>query len=65
MQQPSRSSAVDSGTVEGPAPQLTDAQRTFAEVVGRELARLWIHEQAATVPRTLKEAPERTPSVLP
>ena len=29
-------------------PELTDAQRGFAEVVGRELARTWIEQQAVT-----------------
>lgn len=50
MQQPGRTSDSTSGHAVDSSSQLTDAQRRFAEVIGRELARLWIDEQAAKSP---------------
>ena len=48
MKQPNRPFTLKSGTADDSSLQLTDVQLRFADVVGRELARLWIEEQAAT-----------------
>ena len=38
-------------------PELTDAQRGFAEVIGRELARTRIEQQAVTSPTNHPSTP--------
>ena len=48
MRQSHRPSTPETGSNHDPSLQLTDAQRTFANVVGRELARLWIDQQTST-----------------
>ncbi|MFO1044486.1 MAG: hypothetical protein U0941_22160 [Planctomycetaceae bacterium] len=50
MQQPSGTSNSKSNHADDSSSQLTEAQRRFAEVIGWELARLWIDEQAAKSP---------------
>lgn len=42
MQQLRQPSSLEVSTVDAASQQLTDAQRAFADVVGRELARIWI-----------------------
>lgn len=59
MQRPDLPAAPDSGAFNGSSSQLTDAQRQFADVIGRELARLWIEEQAATARVPQNDAPSR------
>lgn len=36
------------GLADGSKPELTEAQQRFTELVGRELARLWIEQQSGT-----------------
>ena len=38
-------------------PELTDAQRGFAEIIGRKLARKWTEQQAVTSPTNHPGAP--------
>lgn len=48
MRQSHQPSTSETGSNHDPSRQLTDAQRAFADVVGRELARLWIDHQTST-----------------
>ncbi len=45
MRQPNRTSSTEAVPVDESTRQLTNAQRTFADVVGGELARLWNEQQ--------------------
>ena len=60
MQRPDLPASPDSGAVNGFSSQLTVAQRQFADVIGRELARLWIDEQAATARVPQNDSQSRT-----
>lgn len=48
MQQRRLPSSLEASPVDAPSRQLTDAQRAFADVVGKELARLWIEQPGVT-----------------
>ena len=56
MRQSHRPSTPETVSNHDPSLQLTDAQCTFADVVGRELARLWIDHQTAASATNRREA---------
>ena len=60
MRQPYRPSSTRTTNSDDSSRQLTNAQRTFADVVGRELARLWIDGQTGTPPTNHQDASQGT-----
>ena len=56
MRQSHRPSTPETGSNHDPSRQLTDAQRAFADVVGRELARIWLDGQAVIPPTNHEDA---------
>ena len=59
MRQSHQPSTSETGSNHDPSRQLTDAQRAFADVVGRELACLWIEQQAGASQNTDYELPRQ------
>ena len=47
------------GRADGSKPELTEAQQRFAELAGRELARLWIEQQTGTSHYTDIDSPRK------